>query len=198
MAMPIDTGIADKILSAMLVVLTAGLKTNIATGDFSRASIVQVGPRQVAPEGVNVLIHENDPDEDARFRHQLIPWKIPRRETDGKTDELTGTSLIGGGSQHRMYFCVEIEVFGNFVSGANLTKPNVRTIASVVEGRAKAALRSAGHLIGTGSLITSSFAESVVQGPVIDFGASEQEEGEALIIRKKFFLWYHVVENYGI
>jgi hypothetical protein len=196
MAMPTDTGIVDAILSAILDVLEEGLQTNVATGDFSRASIVQVGPRQVGPEGVNVLIHENDPDGEARFRHSLIPWKIPRKDSQGKTDDLTGTSLIGGGSQEKMYFCVEVEVFGNFISGANLTKPQVRAVAAVVEGRAKTALRSAGHFIGTGALIRSSFGEYVVQGPFIESGQNDQEEGEALIVRRKFHFWYHVVEDY--
>jgi hypothetical protein len=198
MAMPTDKGIIDEILSAMLDVLLAGLQTNVATGDFSRASIIQVGPRQVGPEGVDVMIHENDPDGDARFRHSLIPWKISRKNSEGKTDELTGTTLVGGGSQHKMYFCVEIEVFGNFITGANLTKPEVRAIASVVEGRAKSALRSAGHFIGTGALVRSSFGEYVVQGPIIESGQNDQEEGEAMILRRKFFLWYHVVEDYAI
>jgi hypothetical protein len=198
MAMPTETGIADKVLSALLNVLTAGLQTNVATSDFSRASIVQVGPRQVGPEGVNVLIHENDPDGDAKFRHSLIPWKISRKTEQGRLDELSGTSLIGGGSQQKMYFCVEIEVFGNFISGANLTKPQVRAIAAVVEGRAKSAVRTAGHFIGTGSVLRSSFGEYIVQGPIIESGSNDQEEGEALIVRRKFFFWYHAVEDYDI
>jgi len=76
MALPTEQGVVDKILDAVVDLLTEKLQTDIEENDASRLATIKVGPRQDDPDSVVVLVHENDPDNPAEWPHYPIRWLI--------------------------------------------------------------------------------------------------------------------------
>jgi hypothetical protein len=202
--LPTDYGSRDLILDALTDLLTAKCKTEVDTGDVSRAVTVKAGPNEATPESVMILIHENDPMDPQSWVNQPLRYRgiTPRgsslvdqsvsSEDRSNLRASGGLELIGGGSQYKAAYQLEIEIFGRFVPGLNPTREEVRGIAAAVTARAREALLEAGHTIGTGALVQDDFGGSVIQGPFIDKSWTDQEEGEALRIRRIINFWYHI------
>jgi len=87
-------------------------------------------------------------------------------------------------------FTLEIEVWGDEVPNISLTRRDAGQLASLLENRSLKALREAQAQIGTGATITDDYGESVVMGPFWGDSWTDQEEGEALIVRKYIRFYY--------
>jgi hypothetical protein len=203
--LPIETGVVDLALSAMVSHLTQALIDDIDPEDVSRAVVVKAGPRQSDPESVTVMLHENDLDNPAQWPHQ--PLKFHNMRASGQVQQdpystssaqrlTTGYSLVGGGSMYSRAFTAEIEVFGSFISGVNIGREESRQIASIVENRLVKALLEAGPKIGSGHIIRDDFGESILEGPFLGNSWVDPEEGESLIVRKFIQFWYRTSKDW--
>jgi len=202
-AMPSEEGVVDKILSALVSLAETKLRDDIDSDDISRAVMIKVGPRQDDPEPVVVLFHENDPYSPDQWTH--FPVRYARNRPVGglvgahdgarlRFRPQSGYEQIGGGSRYGRAFSAEIEVWGDYISGVDMTRERVRHVASVVENRLRKALHDAGPKIGTGDIIRGDFGEYVLQGPYFGESWVDQEEGEAMIVRKVVRFYYLTVE----
>jgi len=176
--MPTEEGVVDKILSALVSLAETKLRDDIDSDDISRAVMIKVGPRQDDPEPVVVLFHENDPYNPDQWTH--FPVRYERNRPVG--------GLVGAHDAARLRFRPQ--------SGyeQNMTRERVRHVASVVENRLRKALHDAGPKIGTGDIIRGDFGEYVLQGPYFGESWVDQEEGEAMIVRKVVRFYYLTVE----
>lgn len=201
---PAERGVVDLILVAMENLLVTGLQVAIATGDATRAQLIKVGPRQAGPESVSVLLHEGDPDNVELWSHKAKAWPRPGGVDKNQGDDVGGVRpssnmfLVGGGSQYSRAFTIEVEIFGRYLQGFNASREETRRVASVVEGRIMQTLYAGGHTIGTGELVRDNFNEYVVMGPFFGDTMTEQEEGEALIVRKKIRCYYRTVREFDL
>lgn len=205
--LPAEYGAEDLILTALHSLLTEKCQAELETGDVTRASLVKVGPAQASPEGVSILLHENDPDDAAGWPHRPMKFRslnpagglsgdvyseaMSMRTTPGRT-------MMGGGSMYSRAFLLEIEVFGIYLpSDVSVERETVRRIASVVNRRAVRAMLEAGPKVGTGRAISGDLGEMVVDGPFLDKSWTDPEEGESLIIRKYVRFWYRTSMDWG-
>jgi len=208
--LPIEQGVVDKILDAIQSLLTTKLQTDVDEDDASRLALIKVGPRQDDPDSVVVLIHENDPDNPKQWPHRpvrytelsasarLVGMRSPFGETE--SSQLRASSYyeqVGGGSRMERAFTIEIEVWGDEVPGLTLERRDAGQLASILENRTIKALREAGSKIGTGSLLADDFGETVMLGPFWGDAWTDQEEGEALIVRKYIRLYYGTTQSWG-
>ena len=193
--LPTDTGVEDLISAALVSLLTQKLRTDIPADDASRADLIVPGLLQDEPEGVVVLVHENDPDNPDEWLH--FPVKYRRSTSDsslsqslvGRMREPLHTSLVGGGSRMAYAFSIDVEVWGNEMDLA-LEREQVRKLISIVMNRATMAIYGAGPHIGTGSTIQDSFGVTVKSGPYVGGAWAHQQPGEGLIARKRLRLYY--------
>jgi len=204
--LPTTQGIVDKVLDALVDYLTLKLQTEIGETDASRLTTIKVGPLQDSPTRVNVLVHENDPDNPNQWPHAPIRYREQR-----STGELVGTprtfgtegagamlrhaagmDLIGGGSRMHRAFSLELIVWGlEFQSDIpTIARRDVGQLAAIIENRIIRALKQAGPKIGSGSAITDDFGEMVHDGPYLGEGWTEYEEGEGLQVRKRIRFYY--------
>jgi len=205
--LPAEFGCEDLILTALHELLTEKCQTELETGDVTRAGLVKVGPAQATPEGVSLLIHENDPDEPARWPHRPMKYRslspagglsgdvyseaMSLRTTPGRT-------LIGGGSMYSRAYTLEIEVFGIYLpTGVDIDREEVRRISSAVTRRAYRAIPEAGPTIGTDRAIQADFGEMIVDGPFMDQSWTDPGEGESLIVRKYLRFWYRTAMEWS-
>jgi hypothetical protein len=204
--LPSQQGITDKILDALLALLTEKLQTDISEDDASRLTEIKVGPLQDSPSAVVVLLHENDPDNPQDWPH--CPIRYPdQRQSFGSapafpgdpnlTRSTSGLELVGGGSMVARCFTIGLEVWGDEVVGLSLERRDVGQVASVVENRIIQALKEAGAKIGTGSAIQDDFGEKVSLGPFWGDTWTGQMEGEAMIVRKTIRLYYKCSQSWG-
>jgi hypothetical protein len=194
MYLPDQDGVVDLLLTAMETLLVTKLTTEIDTGDVSRAVTIKVGPMQASPDGVFVLLHENDPDDPAQWPHRPVKYNQGRPRDD--TVGLSASSdyyLVGGGGLYARAFSAEVVVYGNYLSGVSVDRDDVRRIAAVVENRLIKALKDAGPDVGTGELLQDDFGEAVVDGPYLDEIRADGG-GESLIERKVVRVWYRTVK----
>jgi len=182
---PARYGVEDLIIDAIVNLLTDKCKTEIATGDISRAEIVKAGYRQEAPGSVNIMVYENDPDQPKDNKHR------PMR------DSWTGSrAMVGGGNKYSRAFSIEVEVYGRYMP-TDVTREESRRIASIVVRRAITALNHAGPKIGQGDIIVDDFGESVLNGPFMGYSWADVNEGESLIVRKVVRLWYETMVDWS-
>ena len=196
-ALPTEQGIADKILNAIVDLLTEKLKTDIDADDASRLVTIKVGPRQDDPDSVVILLDENDPDDPSAWSHG--PMRITSEGMGfAGNDALRprGMEFIGGGSFTRIALSLSIEVWGDELDFI-VERRNVGQLASILENRARIALKEAGSKIGTGATISDDFGVSVQRGPFWGTYWTDQPEGEAFIVRKRIRLYYICTENWG-
>jgi len=201
--MPTEQGVCDLIMDAVVDLLTLKLQTEIDADDASRMTTIKVGPRQDDPSAVVVLIHENDPENAREWPH--YPMRYPQLQSGGnltgrissfgesEAAQLRHTAhyeMVGGGSRMARAFTIEIEVWGDEVPGLTLERRDAGHLASLVENRTIKALREAGAKIDTEAAIVDSFGEQVQMGPFWGDAWTDQEEGEALIVRKYIRLYY--------
>jgi len=196
--LPIELGVTDLIITAIVDLLTTRLQYEIDENDASRAALVKTGPRQANPESVAVMVHENDPDDPAAWPHKPLYNTGGGRVSESRLRSPGGTTLIGGGSQYSRAFTIEIEVFGNYISDLDVTRAVCIRVAGIVENRVVSALLTEGAYIGTGNAITDTFGETVIQGPVIASTWTDPEAGEALIVRKFLRIWYHTSKDWNL
>jgi hypothetical protein len=207
--LPTERGIEDLIVTAIVELLTCKLTTEVDTGDVSRAVVTKTGPLQATPNGVTVLVHENDPNDAQKWPHR--PVRISSMRTTGSLvgntyeDETSlRTSLdqtfIGGGSCYSRAFTLEFEAFGLYFpsTGATIEREDVSRVAATVVNRAILALRDAWCNIGTGDQITDDFGESVWDGPYIGETWTDPEAGESLLVRKFVQIWYKTANSWSI
>lgn len=210
--LPSEQGVVDKILDAVQALLTLKLQTEIDTTDASRLVTIKVGPRQDGPESVVVLIHENDPEVPREWPHYPIRYRTIRdsgtttgmgglrpigERSFGQVTQPGGYEMIGGGSRMARCFTLEIEVWGDEVEDVDMERRDVGQIAAIVENRTIKVMKEAGPKIGTGAIIADSFGESVQLGPYWGDAWTDQEEGEALIVRKIVRLWYVTEQSWS-
>ena len=199
-SLPYEQGIADMIMDAMVGLLTLKLKTEIPLTDASRLVVIKTGPRQDDPDGVVVLVHENDPDSPKQWPHRPVRYKTPRKtggfiggpfdEVQSELRTLSGYELVGGGSQMAYAFTVEFEVWGDELADVSAERYDVRHLASMVENRIRKSLQDAGPKVGTGKLVADSFGNTTQRGPFFGDSWVDQEAGEALIGRRYIQLYY--------
>ena len=202
--LPLELGVVDLIQDALVDLLENKLTHEIPIDDASRAETIKVGPRQDDPTPIVVLIHEQDPDSPNDWPHRPVKYRVPRRSSRGYTDDpyeqpvrqQAGYELIGGGSRMARAFTIEIEVWGDELPGITAERRDVGHLGSLLESRIRKALKEAGPKIGTGALISDNSGESVVLGPYWGEGLLDQEEGEALIYRKKIRLYYVTTQDW--
>jgi len=209
-ALPAEQGIIDKILDALVALLTLKLQTDISATDASRLQTIKVGPRQDDPAAVVVLLHENDPSEAMLWPH--FPLRYPEmtrnaelvqqrtmfggEKTSWQLRHTPGYELVGGGSRIARAFTAEIEIWGDEIEGLTLERRDVGQLASVVENRLIQTLKKAGPKIGQATPITDSFGESIQMGPFFGDFWTDQEEGEALIVRKYVRFYYACTQTW--
>lgn len=207
--MPTELGTEDLILDAIVDLLTSKCQTAVDTGDVTRAVTIKAGPRQAAPESVSILIHENDPDSPSAYPDRPLRYRSPNPGFGGvltgdpyadsaRGRTTSGTELIGGGSIYSKAYTLEIEVFGRFMpAGLDIDREEVRAIASTVTRRAVRALIEAGPKIGTGSSVGDDFGGEVCLGPFMDTAWTDQEEGEALTVRRFIRFYYKLALDWS-
>jgi len=198
--LPTEQGIADIIMDNVVALLTEKLQTDIDETDASRLRLIKVGPKQDDPEGVDIMIHENNPDSPGSWPHRPVRYKTPRpmggfigRAYDDMQSELrtiSGYELVGGGSQMAYAFTAEIEIWGDEIPDIDPSRRDVGQLASIVEQRTKKALQDAGPAIGTGARVVDDFGNAVARGPFYGDAWTSYGEGEALIVRKYMQFYY--------
>lgn len=208
MELPSQQGIADKILDALLALLTEKLQTDISEDDASRLTTIKVGPLQDSPTSVIVLLHENDPENPRDWPHCPIRYPqqgsaagsapvFPGEPNLSRLRSTTNYELMGGGSMIARCFTIELEVWGDEVSGLSLERRDVGQVASVVENRIVKAIKEAGPKIGTGSIIEDDFGEKASLGPFWGDAWTSQMEGEAMITRKMIRFYYKCSQSWS-
>jgi len=199
---PPELGTGDLILDAIVALLTAKCQTEVDTGDVTRAVTIKAGPQQAAPDSISILLHENDPDNPTNWPDRPLRYRSPNpgfggvlsgdpyaESARGRTT--SGVELIGGGSIYSKAYTMEIIVFGRGMpAGVDVEREDVRSIASIVTRRSVRALIEAGPKIGTGSAVSDDFGGEVCLGPFMDTSWTDQEEGEALSVRKYVRFFY--------
>ena len=209
-ALPSELGICDRVLDALCDLITDKMQTQYPATEATRVASIKVGPQQDDPRSVLILLHENDPENPSAWPHRPQPY----REM-GDSGQLIGTriggspfgeqrplrqqagyQMVGGSSRMARAFSADIEVWGNEFTVA-LTRRQIGQIASIVENRLIKTLNEAGPKIGTGDMITDDFGESVQLGPFWGDGWTDQEEGEALIARKRVSFYYVTIQAWG-
>jgi len=198
--MPTEEGIADIIMDDVVALLTEKLQADISEDDASYLRLIKVGPKQDDPQGVDIMIHENDPNSPSSWPHRPVRYKTPRRmggfigqpynEMQAELRTISGFELVGGGSQMAYAFTVELEIWGDEIPDVNLERREVGQLASIIEQRTRKSLQDAGPKIGTDSLVTDDFGNTVQRGPFFGDSWTSYEEGEALIVRKYVQFYY--------
>lgn len=205
--LPTEDGSNHLILDALTDLLTLKCQTEVSANDLSRVNEVKVGPMQATPEGVMLLIHENDPfspeswsNRPMRYRNVQASGALSNQPYEDTTSERTtaGRILMGGGSQYSRAYVLQVVVFGPYMpSGIDITRPVVRRVASTVSARATKALLEAGPKIGTGLQIIDDFGGYVIQGPFLDTSWTSPEESESLIVNVYLRFWYHMALDWS-
>lgn len=206
-ALPHEEGIIDKIFNALVDLTTLRLKTEVHEDDASRLVWVGVGFKQDDPEGVDIELHENDPDSPSSWPHRPESYRVPRRQNltgapplDKAQDQLrtmAGFETLGGGSRLTRRFTAIIMVNADVINDINPIRRDVGQLGSAVENRFLQMLVEAGPKIGTGSLITDDFGESIQMGPFFGDAWTDYPEGEAYKLRKYVRFGYHATRAWG-
>jgi len=210
--LPVEQGVVDIIMDAMVDLFTLKLQTEIDKNDASRLTEIKVGPLQDDPTGIVVLIHENDPEDPRQWPHYPLRYRelqpsgtlIGQTTARGESEQTqlrhsTHFQMVGGGSRMARCFTIALEVWGDeILTDTPLERRDAGHLAAVIENRIIKTLLDAGPKIGTGNLITDSFGESVMMGPYLGDCWTNQEEGEALIVRKYIRVYYVTTQSWTI
>ena len=174
----------------MVELLTEKCQTDVYTGDVGYAEIVKSGPRQESPAGISLLLHENDPNTPSAWSHRPMP-------TDPRGQRVLGNQrvMIGGSCEYVRAFTLEVEAHGRSMD-YDVERDDVRHVASTVAMRCTRALLAAGPKIGTGEYINDGM-EKFIDGPYPGASWVDQEEGEALAVRKYVRFWYRTVISWS-
>jgi len=198
--MPMEQGIIDMIMDAIVALLTLKLRTEVSATDASRLDVAGVGPKQDDPAGVDIRIHENALDSPESWPHKPVRYKTPRKmggfigspyedlENDLRT--LSGFELVGGGGQMAFAFTAELEVRGEEIADIDPERRDVGQLIGVVAMRLRRALQAAGAKIGTGDLITDDFGNTTQRGPFFGRAWIDYPEGEGLMARMMIRFYY--------
>ena len=206
-ALPQEEGVIDKILNALVDLVTLRLKTEIHESDASRLVWVGVGFKQDDPLGVDVAVQETDPDSPSSGPHRPESYRVPRRQglvgappLDRAQDEIrtfSGFETLGGGSRMTRRFTAVVMVNADEIDDITPTRRDVGQLGSVAENRLLRAITEAGPQIGTGSLIVGDFGESVQMGPFFGDMWTDYPEGEAHKLRKYVRFGYHTTRAWN-
>jgi hypothetical protein len=208
-ALPQEEGVIDKTLDALVDLVTLRLKTEVHEDDASRLVWVGVGFKQDDPEGVDIALHENDPDTPSGWPHRPESYRAPKRlgglvgtpPLDSAQEQLrtfSGMEKMGGGSRMTRRFTAVIMISADEINDINPTRRDVGQLGTVVENRLLKTLIDAGPKIGTGKLITGNFGETVSMGPFFGDAWTDYEEGEAYRLRKYVRFGYHTTRAWNV
>ena len=203
--LPIEQGIVDIALDALVDLLTEKLQTEIPEEDASRLTTIKVGPNQDDPTSVMVLLWENDPLSPSDWPHRPLRYKNVRQQggyigyayndlEEGQLRSTTGYELVGGGSRSAVAITAEIQVWGDEIAGLTTERRDVGHIMAVVEYRLRKALKEAGPRIGKTSSLADSFGNSLVAGPLYGDRWAARQEGEAMIAQR-YVRFYYICEE---
>ena len=134
--------------------LTQYLITDVAEDDSSRAGLVKIGQLQedYTRLRIAVEVHENDPDDDRDWHHNLI-------EENAQEDNRRFRQVIGGGRSYwNRRFCLMVHIFLD-----NLTREEATRIKGAVMHRIEQAIVDAQDCNG----LTDSAGEVALEGAIV-------------------------------